>query len=185
MSSTDRSDQVGREVQAAVDRLGLVVEDITVTPAGRRRLVRILVDRDLETMTALDDTTPIDPLTLDEVADATREIGVALDASDAMGATPYVLEVSSPGVDRPLTRPRHFRRNVGRLVAVSSTSGGDLTGRIVSADTEGISLDAAPAQGAEPEPHQPPVQLPYAEISRAQVQVEFTRATGGTDREDL
>ena len=75
----------------------------------------------------------IDPFSSDEVAEATRAISAGLDASDAMGEAPYVLEVGSPGVDRPLTAPRHFRHNVTRLVEVSRHSGDVLTGRLVGA----------------------------------------------------
>lgn len=182
MSSTDRSEHIRHDVQASVDELGLIVEDITITPAGKRRLVRILVDRDLRNLSASDDTSPVDPLSLDEVADATRVIGAALDDSDAMGAAPYVLEVSSPGVDRPLTKPRHFRRNVGRLVVLSRADGGDLSGRITSAGPDGVSLDPATVKGSQQGPATAPGPVGYDEITRAQVQVEFARAT---DREEL
>ena len=50
-------------------------------------------------------------VTLDDVADATREVNRVLDGSDVMGEQPYTLEVTSRGVDRPLTLPRHWRRN--------------------------------------------------------------------------
>ena len=69
-----------------------------ITPAGKRRILRIAVDKD-------------GGVTLDDVAEATREISRVLDASDAMGEQPYTLEVTSRGVDRPLTLPRHWRRN--------------------------------------------------------------------------
>lgn len=182
MSSTDRSEHIRHDVQASVDELGMIVEDITITPAGKRRLVRILVDRDLRNLSASDDTSPVDPLSLDEVADATRVIGAALDDSDAMGAAPYVLEVSSPGVDRPLTKPRHFRRNVGRLVVLSRADGGDLSGRITSAGPDGVSLGPATVRGSQQGPATAPGPVGYDEITRAQVQVEFARAT---DREEL
>jgi ribosome maturation factor RimP len=122
-------EQVGhvlRNLRGTVDapgplgELGLVVEDLAVTPAGKRRLVRIWLDRDLAGLEPGDQTSAIDPLSLDEVADATRVISAALDASDALGDAPYVLEVGSAGVDRPLTEPRHFRRNVTRLIEILS-----------------------------------------------------------------
>ena len=85
-----------------IGELGLIIEDVAVTPAGKRRLVRIWLDRDLSGLDPADDSSPVDPLSLDEVAEATRAISIALDASDATGDAPYVLEVGSPGVDRPL-----------------------------------------------------------------------------------
>lgn len=99
--------------------LGLIVEDLAVARAGRRQVVRLAVDRDLDALALADDRTPVPPLSLDEVADATRVVSDALDRLDALGEAPYVLEVSSPGVDRPLTQPRHLRRNVGRLVVLT------------------------------------------------------------------
>ncbi len=116
------ADGIRPTVQDAVEGIGLVLEDVAVTPAGRRRVVKVLVDRDPGPQDVADE--PTDPLTLDEVADATRAVSDALDASDLMGEQPYTLEVSSPGVGRPLTLPRHFRRNVGRLVTAARARGG-------------------------------------------------------------
>ena len=162
MSSKDDGRRIHDLAQEALADLGLLVEDVAVTPAGKRRLVRIAVDRDLARLGLPDDSTPVPPLTLDEVADATRAVSTTLDDADEMGAAPYVLEVSSPGVDRPLTDPRHFRRNVGRLL---------------SADAEGVTLLT---QGLKGRPgHE--AHIPYADIDRAQVQVEFAR---GTNEED-
>ena len=96
---------------------GVDLEGVEVSSAGRRRLVRILVDKDTG-------------ITLDDVADATQLVGGVLDASDVMGEAPYTLEVTSPGIDRPLTLPRHWRRNVDRLVKVETIDGTSFTGRI-------------------------------------------------------
>jgi ribosome maturation factor RimP len=162
------------ELQGPLAALGLLVEDVTVSPAGKRRLVRVWVDRALPPFRG-DTTDPVPPLSLDEVADATRVISDALDASDALGEQPYTLEVTSPGVDRPLTEPRHFRRNVSRLVSLTTTDGQSVTGRITSAGDTGLTLQVpatrkAPARSAE---------VPYAAIARAAVQVEFSRGPAG------
>ena len=167
------------QVPGPIGELGLVVEDVTVTPVGTRRLVRVWLDRDLAGLEADDESSPVDPLSLDEVAEATRAISAALDASDAMGEAPYVLEVGSPGVDRPLTTPRHFRHNVTRLVEVWRVKGaGDmLTGRLVGAGaTHATVLVAATKHERETE-----TRIPYADIARAQVQVEFARPTTQED----
>jgi ribosome maturation factor RimP len=174
------------EVPGPIGELGLTVEDVAVTPAGKRRLVRIWLDRDLGGLEPDDEFSVIDPLSLDEVADATRVISAGLDASDALGDAPYVLEVGSPGVDRPLTSPRHFRRNVTRLVEISREEGaaaeGDdpgspFIGRLVAAGPIDVTLIVA-ATKKEPEIR---LRIPYADIARAQVQVEFARVTKEED----
>ena len=147
---------------------GLVLEDVTVTPAGRRRVVRVLVDRDLDPTGTV--TEPTAPLTLDEVADATRLVSDALDDADVMGELPYTLEVSSPGVGRPLTQPRHFRRNVGRLVTADSGDG-QVTGRVTAATDAEVTLEVPATRTTAARTHT----LPYAGIERAVVEVEFTR----------
>ncbi len=95
-------------------------------------------------------------VTMDDIADATREVSRLLDDTNLMGQQPYTLEVSSPGVERPLTLPRHWRRNLGRLVTVTFDEGAPLTGRITESDSDGALLDV---EGAER-------RLEYAEVKR-------------------
>lgn len=163
------------ELPGPLGELGLMVEDVAVTPAGKRRLVRIWLDRDLCGLDPSDESSVVEPLSLDEVAEATRAIGVALDASDATGDAPYVLEVGSPGVDRPLVEPRHFRRNVTRLVEIWRVNGAadeSIVGRLVAAGPVEATLLVA---GTKKEP-ETELRIPYADVARAQVQVEFARA---------
>jgi ribosome maturation factor RimP len=110
-------------VEPVVETAGYDLEEITVSPAGRRSVVRVVVDRD-------------GGVDLDAVAQVSRAVSVALDQTDAFGEAAYVLEVTSPGVDRPLTEPRHWRRNIGRMVAT-----GETTGRISAADETGVTID--------------------------------------------
>lgn len=131
---------------------GLDVEAIELTPAGRRRLLRVAVDKD-------------GGVTMDDIADATREVSRLLDESDVMGEQPYTLEVTSPGTDRPLTLPRHWRRNQSRLVKVTTTEGKTVTGRVRSSDEHGATLDV---DGTEQV-------LPYGEVAKARIQIEFNR----------
>ena len=163
------------EVPGPIAELGLIIEDVAVTPAGKRRLVRIWLDRDLSGLDPADESSVVDPLSLDEVAEATRAISAALDASDAAGDAPYVLEVGSSGVDRPLVEPRHFRRNVTRLVEVwlSEGAGDPIVGRLVAAGPAEATL-LVEATKNEPETE---LRIPYADVARAQVQVEFSRVT--------
>lgn len=182
MSIQERIGDVLRDLQGTIEvpgplgELGLIVEDVAVTPAGKRRMVRIWLDRDLAGLQPGDESSVIDPVSLDQVADAARVISAGLDASDALGEAPYVLEVGSAGVDRPLVKPRHFRRNVSRLVEIRRTDGSDeasLTGRLVAAGPTGATLlVAATKNEAETE-----LRIPYTDIARAQVQVEFARVT--------
>ena len=143
-----------------VSARGLELEDVSVSPAGRRSVVRVVVDSD-------------GGAALDDVADVSRAVSDALDELDAaepdlLGAS-FVLEVSSPGVDRPLTAPRHWRRNVGRLVRAVPRQGAEVTGRLLRADDVedgGVVLDV---EGQEHE-------LAYPDLARGVVQVEFRRA---------
>ena len=151
-SATRLSELLRPEVAGA----GYDLEDVTVAAAGKRSVVRVVVDKD-------------GGVTLDDVADISRTISEVLDRVDQtepglLGAA-YVLEVSSPGVDRPLTEPRHWRRNVGRLVVATSREGAALTGRICAADDDGVTLDVDGTQRV----------LPYDEVARGTVQVEFAR----------
>jgi ribosome maturation factor RimP len=77
----------------------------------------------------------------------------------------YVLEVTSPGVDRPLTEQRHWRRAAGRLVSVPVV-GQPVTGRIAHVDDSGVTLDTGGVSR----------QVPWADLGRGKVQIEFTHA---------
>jgi ribosome maturation factor RimP len=145
-------DQIEQALATPLSALGLDVEAVELTPAGRRRILRIAVDGD-------------NGVTLDDVADATKTVSQVLDASDVMGEQPYTLEVTSRGVDRPLTLPRHWRRNADRLVKVTTTEGETLTGRIVGSGEDTATLDV---DGTRRE-------LAYTEVAKALVQVEFNR----------
>jgi ribosome maturation factor RimP len=146
-----------RLLEPVVAGTGFDLEDVIVTPAGRRRQVRVIVDGD-------------EGVSLDDVAAVSHEISAALDDSEAMGSAPYVLEVTSPGVDRPLTQPRHWRRATGRMVRATLAAGEDVTGRITAADDTAVTLDTG---GRER-------RLVHDELVRGVVQVEFNRR-GETD----
>ncbi|MFL6026723.1 MAG: ribosome maturation factor RimP [Friedmanniella sp.] len=135
---------------------GLDLEAVEVVPAGKRRLLRIVVDGD-----GPEGTGPL----LDDIAEATKALSAALDDSEVVGASPYTLEVSSRGVSRPLELPRHWRRNVGRLVNVRTASGESFTGRITAVGKEAVELDV---DGSTRE-------VALADVTRALVQVELNR----------
>lgn len=133
---------------------GFDLEDVTVSQAGSRSVVRIMVDSDAG-------------LGLDSVADLSRLISERLDAVTEFGETPYTLEVTSPGVDRPLTEPRHWRRARGRKVRVDLADE-KVVGRI-GALGEGVVALVVPAKGG-------PVvrEIPLVDVVKAVVQVEFS-----------
>lgn len=146
-----------------VGATGHDLEDVTITSAGRRSVIRVVVDAD-------------GGVDLDAVADVSRAVSEALDA-DAPGgpafAGPYVLEVSSPGVDRPLSEHRHWRRAVGRLVEVRV---GDrpVTARVVDTDHSGVTLDVDGSLRT----------VPWEELGPGRVQVEFNRPGQDGDADD-
>ena len=150
-------DRIEAELVDPLAALGLDVEAVEVTPAGKRRVLRVAVDKD-------------GGVTLDDVADATREVSRVLDDSDVMGEQPYTLEVTSRGVDRPLTLPRHWRRNADRLVKVTTTDGTTVTGRIGASTDSAVTLDV---DGT-------PQDVPYDTVAKALVQVEFNRRAQAT-----
>lgn len=150
MSADSRRDRLVQLLRPVVDRAGFDLEDVVVTPAGKRRLLRVVVDAD-------------SGVSLDDATTVSRAVSQVLDASEAMGSGPYVLEVTSPGVDRPLTCPRHWRRAAGRLVRAPRDGGGEVYGRVLTADEDSVVLDV---DGA-------PQAFRYAELGRGQVQVEF------------
>jgi ribosome maturation factor RimP len=165
-------------IEPVVGAAGYDLEELVVTPAGRRSIVRVIVDRD-------------EGVTLDGIAEISRAVSVVLDDNDgAMGRAPYVLEVTSPGVDRPLTEPRHWRRNVGRLVAVPvgpADSAEQITGRITAVDDGGVTLAVESGGNGKPGARRkPPTEraVRWSELGGGRVQVEFGRMAAPDDGGD-
>ena len=160
--STPHQDATRNRIEAElIDPLSAMeidVEAVELTPAGKRRVLRVAVDKD-------------GGVTLDDVADATREVSRVLDESDVMGEMPYTLEVTSRGVDRPLTLPRHWRRNADRLVRISLADETTLTGRVLASDDRAVTLDVDGTQH----------EIAYADIAKALVQIEFNRKSEKKD----
>ena len=131
---------------------GLDLESVRMSVAGKRRLLRIVVDGD-------------HGVSLDDAADVSREISAMLDEANALGEVPYTLEVSSPGVDRPLTEPRHWRRAVGRLVKVKVAGEPAVEGRILAADADWVTLELANGER----------RFELGELGAGAIQIEFGR----------
>jgi ribosome maturation factor RimP len=157
MAAPSREGIVGL-LTPVVEAHDLDLEDLSLSPAGKRRVLRVIVDAD-------------GGVDLDLVAAVSHDISDALEQTDIMGSMPYVLEVTSPGVDRPLLLPRHWRRAATRLVTVTLTDGTAVTGRVLAAEDDpggAVTLDVDGADRA----------VPYADVARAKVEVEFSRPKG-------
>jgi ribosome maturation factor RimP len=154
-------------LETVIRAAGMDLESARIGTAGRRRVLRVVVDAD-------------GGVSLDGIAEISRELSARLDSAGAMGDGPYTLEVSSPGVDRPLTEPRHWRRAVGRLVKVALATAGPadssgraqprgwppvIEGRVVAADEHGVTVEI---DGDRRE-------FGYAELGPGRVRVEFGR----------
>lgn len=163
-SASDARDRLLETLRPVVEATGYDLDDVTVSSAGRRSLIRVSVDAD-------------GGIDLDGVAVVSRAVSEALDADDAAFAGPYVLEVSSPGVDRPLSEPRHWRRATGRLVQVP-VGEQTVTGRVREVGELGVQLDV---DGTRRE-------YAWPELGRGKVQVEFNRPSeddrGSTQAEE-
>jgi ribosome maturation factor RimP len=160
MTATSPVDGVRALAEPAAAAAGLVLESVTVTPAGRRRVLRVVVD--------LPDGA-VGGVPMEAVASASQALSAALDESSVMGSVPYVLEVSSPGADRPLTEPRHWRRARGRLVQATLVDGSRITGRLVDTDGDGVRIDAT--------------DVPWDRLRRGRVELEFAHQDDATDDE--
>ncbi len=165
--STTPSDRLRALLEPLAEQAGLELEEVTLTAAGSRRQLLVVIDSE-------------EGVSLDAVAAASREISEKLDESDAMGGSAYVLEVTSPGLDRPLTAPRHFRRNESRLVKLRLTEGEELTARIIAVDDDGLDLEVPGVKGRKPKPRR----VAFAEIATARVEIEFNRKNKNDDDDD-
>ena len=155
-------DAVRTLADEAAAEAGLVLEDVAVQGAGRRRIVRVVVDLPQDA---------VGGVPMDAVAAVSQSLSQRLDDSDAMGGAPYVLEVTSPGVDRPLTERRHWSRARGRLVRVTLRDGGTVEGRLTQVDDAGLLVGDRT--------------VVWDDVARGRVEVEFARPDGAAADEDL
>ncbi|MFB6944446.1 MULTISPECIES: ribosome maturation factor RimP [unclassified Streptomyces] len=156
--STTQSERLRGLLEPLVSAEQLDLEEIEVSRAGRRRVLRIVVDSD-------------EGVELDACAQLSRAISEKLDETDAMGDDEYVLEVSSPGADRPLTEHRHYVRATGRLAKLQLREGGELVARILAVDEEGLDLEVPGVKGRRPTSRR----VAFDEIAKARVEIEFSR----------
>ncbi|MFI6150098.1 ribosome maturation factor RimP [Streptomyces sp. NPDC051109] len=156
--STTQSDRLRALLEPLVAAKGLDLEDIEMSKAGKRRMLRVIVDSD-------------EGVELDACAELSREVSDQLDESDVMGEDEYVLEVSSPGADRPLTEHRHYVRAIDRLVKFQLAEGGELIARILDVDDEGMDLEVPGVKGRKATARR----IAFTDIAKARVEIEFNR----------
>ena len=137
----------------AINSLGFVLEEVKVTPVGKRRIIAVIVDQELKNPN------------LDEVTVVSREISNILDNYSQLGDQPFTLEVTTPGVERPLTLPRHWQKNIGRLVKIVLVDGQTRVGRIQSISNHSFVIEDSGKT----------FELEFSEIKRAQIEIEFNR----------
>ena len=150
------NEEVAAAIRPLIEATGNYLEDLTIISAGKRRMLTVIVDSDSH-------------LNLDQVTVVTKAISEALETLEILGDTPFTLEVTSPGVDRPLTLPRHWRKNKGRLVK-ASLKDGTHEGRI------GESTDSTTSIGE--------TQIAYGDIAKAMIEIEFKSINTGDSNEE-
>jgi ribosome maturation factor RimP len=141
-----RKEEISAVITPALTSLGFYLEDLNITSAGKRSLLTVIVDADRH-------------LSLDEVTVATKAISEIVENIPALGSTPFTLEVTSPGIDRPLTKPRHWRKNINRLVKIILLDGSQITGRIKQAGESAATIEESV--------------INYLDIKRANLEIEF------------
>ena len=135
-------------ITPTIESLGFYLEDLNITSAGRRSMLTVIVDGDTH-------------LTLDQVTSVTKAIGEIVENIQSLGQTPFTLEVTSPGIDRPLTKPRHWRKNQDRLIKIVLTDGKEVKGRIKDSTESSVTVDDQT--------------INFADIKRATLEVEFKK----------
>ncbi len=145
----NKKEEIAAAITPTIESLGFYLEDLNITSAGRRSMLTVIVDGDTH-------------LTLDQVTSVTKAIGEIVENIQSLGQTSFTLEVTSPGIDRPLTKPRHWKKNVDRLVKVVLQDTSEVKGRIKDSNQESATIDDK--------------LIKFAEVKRATLEVEFKQA---------
>jgi ribosome maturation factor RimP len=141
-----KKEEISAAITPALSDLGFYLEDITITSAGRRSMLTVIVDGDTH-------------LSLDQVTVATKAISEIVENIQSLGQAPFTLEVTSPGLDRPLTKPRHWRKNIDRLVKIVLSDGKEIKGRVKDATEISATVDEQAVN--------------FSDIKRATLEIEF------------
>jgi ribosome maturation factor RimP len=145
-----KKEDISAAITPALEALGFYLEDVTIISAGRRSMLTVIVDGDTH-------------LSLDQVTSATKAIGEIVESVQSLGETPFTLEVTSPGLDRPLTKVRHWQKNINRLVKVVLLDGSEIKGRIKDVNEVSATVDEK--------------NINYSDIKRATLEIEFKPVT--------
>lgn len=119
---------IAESITPVITESGNYLEEVSILPAGKSRILTVIVDSDTH-------------LNLDQVTSVSREISQIVETLEVLGDQPFTLEVTSPGIDRPLTLPRHWRKNHGRLVKATLLDGATVSGRIGQASDTSVEID--------------------------------------------
>lgn len=149
-------DQISELITPALQQAGYFLEDINVVSPGNHRIVTVIVDGE-------------SALNLDQVTVASKLVSELVDEAPFMGETPFTLEVTSPGIDRPLTLPRHFAKNVTRLLKITQNDGAVLTGRILTNTDNDVTISVVEKKETKE------IVVALSDIKRAVVEIEFNR----------
>ena len=145
-----KKEDISAAITPALEALGFYLEDVTIISAGRRSMLTVIVDGDTH-------------LSLDQVTSATKAIGEIVESVQSLGETPFTLEVTSPGLDRPLTKVRHWQKNINRLIKVVLLDGSEIKGRIIDVSEVSATVDEK--------------NINYSDIKRATLEIEFKPVT--------
>jgi ribosome maturation factor RimP len=140
------NEDISAAIRPIIEATGNYLEELTITSAGKVKILTVIVDSDSH-------------LNLDQITAVTKEISEVIETLEELGDTAFTLEVTSPGIDRPLTKPRHWRKNLDRLVKITMTSGQDIQGRIGEATETVVLVDNQ--------------KVSFEDIKRAVLEIEF------------
>ena len=140
------NEDISAAIRPIIEATGNYLEELTITSAGKVKILTVIVDSDSH-------------LNLDQITAITKEISEVVETLEELGDTAFTLEVTSPGIDRPLTKPRHWRKNLGRLVKITMTSGQDIQGRIGEATETDVLVNDQ--------------KVSFEDIKRAVLEIEF------------
>jgi ribosome maturation factor RimP len=150
----DVLDQITELARRVAGTHGLDLVDVELFRAGRRRMVRIYIGKAAG-------------VSVEDCARVSREVSAVLDAENWLGDESYVIEVSSPGLDRPFKTLADWQRNIGRDVKVTCREKLDgrimFAGKLVSADDSGVALESAAGT----------VNIPMAMVALAKIDIKF------------